>query len=410
MKKILLLFLLALSFTGYSQLRREVLTHIDNTATFIGAGHPYMVKANNGALYAIFVDQAIDVVYKKSTNGGLTWSPAVAVFAGSATAVAVWYDRWSNISADLIHIVYQESGTDDTLYRTINTASSDALSTQTVIFAGASTAGGGHLSVTRSVGGNVYCKTVIDAGAEGGFYRLPNANVPNGAWDAARTVDETIATTDQMILLPDLTAADNQDIIAIFWDGSAEEISRKLYDDSGNSWSETSIATSMTDVAATTAFPNFNASVDLTNSQIILVAWSAADGANADLKCWTITNSAITEKTAVVSNGTDDQGLCAITIDTATEDWYVFYAGKSDGSETWTTSLNIYYKRSTDDGTTWGNETKLTQGTRDTRWISVSPRNTNGNLLGVLFHIVATIPELLFTMPMPFEYGFGSTN
>ena len=30
-------------------------------------------------------------------------------------------------------------------------------------------------------------KLLIDAGAEGGFFRLPNANVPNGAWDAART-------------------------------------------------------------------------------------------------------------------------------------------------------------------------------------------------------------------------------
>jgi len=403
MKKILLFLLLIASLCN-AQLRREVLVHLDNTATFIGAGHPYMVRANNGALYAIYVDVGIDAVYKKSTNNGLTWEPQVAIFAGSVTNIAVWYDRWSGLGTDLIHVVYTESGTDDTLYRTINTASSDALSTQTVIFAGASTAGVGHLSVTRAVGGNVYCKTVIDAGAEGGFYRLPNANVPNGAWDAARTVDETIATSDQMILAPDLTAADNQDIIGIFWDGSAEEISRKLYDDSGNSWSETSIATSMTDLAATTAFPNFNMAVDLTNSQLVLVAWSGTDAANADLRCWKITNSAITEVTNVVLNSTDDQGLCAITIDTVTEDWYVFYAGASNGSETWTTSLNIYYKRSTDDGVTWSAETRLTQANRDIRWLSVPPRNNTG-LLNVMFHIVATAPELLMTMPMPFEYG-----
>ena len=297
---------------------------------------------------------------RKSVDGGKSWSRPTIIFAGTATALSIWYDRWSNISAGLIHVVYQESATDDTLYRTINTESSDALSTQTVIFAGTSTLAGGHLAVTRAVGGNVYCKTVIDAGTEGGFYRLPNANVPNGAWDAARAVDETIASNDAMILLPDLDAVDNQDIMAIFWDTSANEISRKLYDDSGNSWSESSIAGTMVKPAATASFPHFDAVVDIANTQAVMVAWSAVDGANADLRCWTVDAGTISEKTPVVSNGTDDQGLCAITIDTATGYWWVFYGGQSDGSETWNTLVNIYCKVSTDGGTTWGPETPLT--------------------------------------------------
>ena len=278
-----------------------------------GAGSQYLIQPPTGVLYIVYADTGSDVAFRKSTDGGKTWSRPTIIFAGTATAISVWYDRWSNIAAGLIHVVYTESATDDTLYRTINTESSDALSTQTVIFAGASTAAGGHLSVTRAVGGNVYCKTVIDAGAEGGFYRLPNANVPSGAWDAARTVDETIATTDQMILVPDFDAADNQDIMAIFWDASANEISRKLYDDSGNSWSETSIATSMTDVAATASFPHFNIAVDIANTQIILVAWSGVDTANADLRCWTIDSGTITEVTNVVLNNVmQDQQIQAV--------------------------------------------------------------------------------------------------
>lgn len=326
-----------------------------------GAGSQYLIQTPTGVLYIVYADTGSDVAFRKSTDGGKTWSRPTIIFAGTATAISVWYDRWSNIAAGLIHVAYQESATDDTLYRTVNTESSDALSTQTVIFAGATTTAGGHLSVVRAVGGNVYCKTVIDAGAEGGFYRLPNANVPSGAWDAARTVDETIATQDQMILVPDFDAADNQDIMAIFWDASANEISRKLYDDSGNSWSETSIATSMTDVVATASFPHFDIAVDIANTQIILVAWSAVDTANADLRCWTIDSSTITEVTNVVLNSTDDQGLCAITIDTDTGYWWVFYGGKSDGSETWNTLVNIYCKVSTDGGTTWGPETPMTE-------------------------------------------------
>lgn len=345
---------------------------INSFAHFNGGGQQWLIEANNGALYLVFIDDLSDVSFCKSTDGGFDWSPPVTIFAGTATAVAVWYDRWSGIAGDLIHVVYSESATDDTLYRTINTASSDALSTQTVIFAGASTATGGHLAVTRAVGGNVYCKTVIDAGAEGGFFRLPNANVPNGAWDAARTVDETIATTDQMILLPDYTAADTQDIIAMFWDGSANEISRKLYDDSGNSWSETSIAASMNDVAATTIWPQWDVAPDDANNRHILVAWSNADAANADLRCWIVTNSSITEVTNVVLNSTDDQALCAITID-ANGDWIVFYGGKSDGSETFQTAINLYYKVSTDDGTTWGPETLLTTVARDIVFLIAPP-------------------------------------
>lgn len=329
---------------------------------YTGAGVNYIIQTPSGVLYMVFVETSTDVFFKKSVDNGTTWSIATSIFTGTVTNLAVWYDRWSNISAGLIHIAYTDSGTDDTLYRTIDTESSDALSTQTVIFAGTSTAAGGHLSITRAVGGNVYCKTVIDAGAEGGFYRLSAANVPNGAWDAARTVDETIATKDQMILLPDYDAADNQDILAIFWDASANEISRKLYDDSANSWSETSISASMTELDTATAFANFAVAMDITNTNHVLVAWNANDAANQDLLCWTVDSGAITAKTDVVTNATDDCGLCAISIDLQTGYWWAFYGGKSDGSETWNTAMHIYYKVSKDSGSTWGAETLLDIG------------------------------------------------
>lgn len=358
--------------------RADVVMHSSPTG-MLGAGVNYIVQASNGSLYMVYSDNGNDVAFSKSTDGGLTWTDGTIVFTGSVVYISVWYDRWSGIAADLIHIAYTESGGGDTLYRTIDTASSDALSTQTTIFAGTSTAAGGHLSITRARGGNVYCKTVIDAGAEGGFFRLPNANVPNGAWDAARTVDEAIATQDQMILVPGF-AADNQDIMAIFWDASADEISRKIYDDSANSWAETSIAASMVDRVATTCWPNFDAAVDLTNSRIIMVAWSNTDVANADLRCWTVTESAITEtSTNVVLNSTDDQAMCGITLDTRdTAHWMVVYAGKSDGSETFATALNLYYKETKDSGATWGPETRLTTITRAINWVAVNPRAVDG--------------------------------
>lgn len=348
-------------------------------AQWNGAGTNYIVQANNGFYYMVFVDVFADVSFRKSSDGQ-NWGPAVlAATAGTTSQLAVWYDRWSNIAADYICFAFSDSGNDDIHFRTINTASSDALSTQTIIFGGTSTAAGGHMSICRSVGGNTYVKGVIDAGAEGGFYRLPVANFPNGAWDAARTADEAIATKDQMILLPDFDAADTQDIMAIFWDASADEISRKLYDDSGNSWAEASIATTMVELDTATAFANFAVAPDIANTRHVLVAWSATDAANADLRCWTVDAGAISEVTNVVLNSTDDQGLCAIGIDTATGYWHVFYAGASGGSETWNTAVNIYTKVSIDGGTTWGPETKMTAATTDTatlRHLYTCPRFT----------------------------------
>lgn len=367
---------------------------VTGTLPFEGAGTQYLIHANNGAVYLVWIDNGSDVAFKKSFDNGLTWSTSTSIFVGTTTALSIWYDRWSGLSTDLIHCAYTESVTDDTLYRTIDTASSDALSTQTVIFAGTDTAAGGHLSITRAVGGNVYCKTCIDAGAEGGFFRLPNANVPNGAWDAARTVNEALATQDQMILLPNLTAADNQDIMAIFWDASADEISRQLYDDSGNSWGETLIAGTMVDRVATNDFPNFAATVDLTNSQILLTAWSTTDASGADLRYWKITDSSITEMTEVVLNSTDDQGMCGVAIDTADANHVVvFYGGKSDGSETYNTDMNIYFKETRDGGTTWGSETRATDANsvndvivRRYRQIIPCPRTSGRNLYTVAMH------------------------
>lgn len=378
---------------------------ISNTAGLIqfnGGGTNYIVQTPSGVIYMIYIESGSDVHFKKSSDGGMTWSNSTSVFAGTATALAIWYDRWSNISAGLIHMAYVESVTDDVMYRTINTESSDALSTQTILFAGASTATGGCLSIVRAVGGNVYCRVTIDAAAEGGFYRLPTANVPNGAWDAARTIDETMATTDQIILQPDFDAADTQDIMAIFWDASADEISRKLYDDSANTWGETSIAGTMVDQVATTAFPHFACAPDISGTKSVLVAWSAIDAANADLRCWTVDSGTITEVTNVVQNGTDDQGLAGICIDTTTGYWHVFYAGKSDGSETFLTSVNIYTKVSMDSGSTWGPETKLTNLARDITWLTTAPRWAGAfGLPPVAYHNDVTIDELYVNVPLP---------
>jgi hypothetical protein len=346
--------------------RADIIASSGAASDFNGGGSKYLVKANNGAWY-LFSSQT----YRKSTDGGLTWGRHVTYVSGTFIACAVWYDRWSGISGDLIHVAMIESGADDVVYRSIDTASSDALGTQTTIFAGASTAANGGISITRTRGGNLLCVYNIDGGTEEGCARSTDVGA---TWGAVTSPTEA-AANDKFVLLPGW-AADNQDAMLIFHDHSANELSRKLYDDSANTWAETSISTGITHPAVTTTFPHVAATVDIDNSQNIVIAWNGVDTANADLKCWTVTESAITACTDVVANGTDDQGLAAIGIDESTGYWWAAYCGKSDGSQTWSSSTKIYCKVSQDGGTTWGAEDERSQVNAEHLGLWCAPRFT----------------------------------
>lgn len=399
-------------------IQHTFLVQVATGAQFNGAGTNYIVETPDGVIYVFYIDLNLDPAYKKSKDGGKTWSESVQISAQSATQLSIWYDRWSGLATDLVHVVFTTSATGtgttagDIAYRSLNVANNaDTLSTLTIPFAGNSTAAGGALSVTRARGGNIYVLGCIDAGAESIFAR----STDTGATWASRLTATEAATQDQWILVPGW-AADTQDIMCFFWDASANEISRKLHDDSANTWAETSIATGMADLVATTAFPNFAAAVDLANSQNLLVAWSAIDTLNADLRCWKITESAITETTNVVLNSVDDQGLCAIAINSGSQDWYVYYSGKSDGSETWLTAVDVYYKISTDDGATWGSETRLTSASvhaqdsvlpvtgTDMRWLCTTPYYSKYKHIVSYYDNRPTSRELRITDDWP-EYG-----
>lgn len=347
--------------------------------TWATAGYGvYPIQVDNGDWYQVFFDGGQDVYYRKSTDG-VSYGQSIAVFTGAAVGLAVWFDGWSGLTGGLIHIAYQETATDDVLYRTIATESSDTLSTQTVIMAGSAQAGGGSISITRARGGNVYVATQNGSQNEGGFFKLLNANVPAGAWEAALTTVYEASADDQVILMPGF-GADNQDVIGIYMDASANELSSKFYDDSGNSWSTIAerVFQAHTNIATVTSNAHYAAAPDLANSQIIVVGWTAIDTVNADLLAWAVDESADTALTDVVTNSTDDQGFAAIAIDTMTGDFHVGYGGKSDGSETYSTGLNFYSKTSTDDGSTWGAETQFSIfGSADTRALFASPNFTD---------------------------------
>lgn len=337
-----------------------------------GGGSTYIVQKNGttNTFYIIFADPSADVSYIKSTDGGFTWSAPVNIYTGTVVAIANWYDRWSGRNSDKIRIAYTAS--DHIIrYRDLDIAT-DTLGTETTVFTGVSTASNGGLSIVTGRDGRLVVAGSIDAGAEDGAW----SSVDDGAtWGDTIADPSEGGSADQYYLLPGWNA-DTSDIMLIFVDASANGLSVKRYDDSGNSWSESAIVAdgSFVDLSPGNNYPHVACAVDLANSRNVIIAWNAVDAANQDLTAFVIDDTNVTALTNVVTNATDDCGLCALAIDTGSNIWYAFYGGNTDGSETFSTAIKIYYKTSSDAGTTWGDQTALSAFTRSTQWLTSTPR------------------------------------
>ena len=336
-----------------------------------GCHSAYMVYTAD-AVYAFFISGAdTGIQWVKSTDDKISWSDPVAVNAtATVQGFSIWFDQWTEGNAGtVIHIAYFETSADDVWYRALDTAT-DTLGTDTLIVAQTSTGVVANtcIAIARARGGNLLVMFDIDGGTETGTYRSVDAGAN---WTIRSNVGGTEGA-DYYTLWPGY-AANDQDFLCLFWDRSASEISRKMYADTGDAWTEDSIVGSMTALASSTAAPHFSATIDHAANKIYMIAWNARDTANADLRFFTVDDSSDSEGTPVVSNGTDDQTLCALARDTATGDLYAYYGGASDGSENVGVAINIYYKVSTDNGATWGAETQLTVTARDFTMLYTSP-------------------------------------
>jgi hypothetical protein len=328
------------------------------TLTYVGGldngGYtsPSQVVEYAGSRYVFNLNSSSDLVYRKSTDRGRSWAAPVLIHSASLVRISIWFDRWTpGNSGTIVHIWDIDTTTDDVFYFSL------ALSTDTLgnagvgvtVFNGVSATTDTQLSGAKSRGGNLLVAFNIDGGTELGTYRSTDAGA---TWGARADANEV--AIDFYLMFPG-NAADNQDMELVYWDVSANEISLKSYDDSANSWSETSISTGMTSVAQTTSYSQMAGAVRASDGHILLAAWSQPDNAASDLRAWDINGSgSITAKTDVVTNS-DDCVLALVSI-SPTGTVFCTYAGKSGGSETAYTALGIYQKASTDGMASWGTE------------------------------------------------------
>jgi hypothetical protein len=320
--------------------------------------------------YCFFNDSDSDFFYTKTEDGGQSWETPVEIDTDttiSCVAFDVWYDQWTpGNSGSLIHIVWVETGDDDPQYRNLDT-SDDSFGSQVTIVAGGSAAGGvgTQLQVTIAIGGNLYFGGSIDSGTERFFYRSTNGGT---SWGSRAELIES--SGDTALMFPAANTGDNEDIVACYYDLNVDELTLKWYDDSANSWTESSLVQSFNpDNTDLLGHGMYSATIRHSDGHILLTAVTETDTATSDHVVFdlnrTSTAFSILEKTKITEN-IDDHTHPAIFIDQSTDDIYVAYNGARDGSQSWQLTTNVYYVKSTDDGDTWSSgDTAYREGSAD---------------------------------------------
>jgi len=334
--------------------------------------------------YIFYIDNGSDFVYKKTTDSGQTWDTTPTdIRSGAVLRYAIWFDKWTNgDSGELIHIFFVDTADDDITYVTLDT-SDDTLSSDTVVNSGvgvsADTTYGrvyGDLAAVKARGGNMYVGGWIDNDGEHFFYKSTSA--PYSSWSSiadpceGNQVDRIIACCGG--------ETDSNDFLLFYADVSALEVTVKTYDQSGDSWSESS---KIGDLSA------FNVSmwdaVDRHSDNHVILVHHETSGASLTpdppIKCVDVTNGTTwTTKTDVFASDFI-YGMVGVLINQQNDDIYVAYSDNQSLGD-------IYYKKSDDGGSTWGTATQLSVTADDHRhiWGGTSVDDNGGRFMPCWFN------------------------
>ena len=346
----------------------------DVVVDLLGYGNLYHAALRGGVFwtspligYAVYINAYQDLKYQKTTDGGATWDGAVNIKSGTLQSSDSWADwQVAGDAGTKIHIVYVDTATNDVRYVYVDT-SDDSIGGDDQIEAcqGSGTMYASpkrdytYVSITKTRGGNIAVALRYRDSLGAWFYSFytsPDA----AAWTSEASPWE--AASDYILLFPG-NETDNQDLWATFWDRSANEISIKTYDDSGDSWSEQLISANM----FADEYVQMDGQIRLSDGHLIFAAWSQFDNAASDLMTWDINGAtSITAKTNVITD-TVEYFLVSVLINQINDDVYVAYVGGTAAESL----VSVVYKKSVDGGANWGIETAMQADAEDDeKWIS----------------------------------------
>lgn len=322
-----------------------------------------VVAPVTGVAYAFSVTADNDLQYHKLSSG--SFASPVDVNTATVVKFGIWYDKWTrNHTGDRVALAFTESGADDVLFNALDLAD-DTLDGETTIFAGATSLGVSHpdsgkLGIVRAEGGNLYCYADIDGGTEKGFFRSTN----NGVTWTSRNAGFYEVTTDRMVLVPG-SDADLNDVWMVYFDESAGELTLKVYDNSADSWSESAaILTSLNTSIHAELFP-LDAVQRHSDGHVIAVVREHVFSADSDLIVVDITSKTTFSTLAPVKTSIQKWLNPRVFINQQNDDIYVGYMGDDDETDAIFATMGVYYKKSTNGGTSWGSQIAMSVNAED---------------------------------------------
>lgn len=316
--------------------------------------------------YTFYRDSSGNCVYKKTTNGGVTWGSPVTIDSVNSTdciQVVVWYDRWTpNDTGNYIHVLTKDNGADDLYYTRLDT-SNDSASTTISIANGATYSSASSIPfISKSTNGKLYVAVSDDISL---FVRCDavNSNCTNASnWSNVPSNPLGTDNDDEIAILP----LENGDIMVIRFDDTNLRFLSNIFTDTTSTWSGW---VTIDDCGGTcpdnaTYEAQWGVVQDPKTYKIYLgyITDNSTLGSNDDARSavysngvWTLTSNVITDSCSS-GTGCNDRGLtnAKVALDENTGDIYYFYTAATTPSNTAT--MNIYWKKSTDGMRTWSNE------------------------------------------------------
>jgi len=394
---------------------------IDGTiSTSTARGMRSVVFTTSDKGYFFYIDSGGTFVYSKTTDGGATWGAAVTInSATTQIAFDVWYDQWTpGDSGQLIHCWYFDVTNDKVFWRSLDTAS-DTLGTERTAFTGVSAiaAVNAYISGTKTTTGYLYVAANIDSSQENYFGRSTDGGT---TWSASLSATFTGNNPNRCILFPASGTGDGNDIWAIFWASTTPAVIMQMWDSSAAAavLSTSMFTTSAVGTDLTWQNP-WSGSIRKSDGALIGVICTERDTVTADMRVFQVTGPIVASSQTNITQLTnittdiDDNYHPAVFIDQNTNNIYVAYNGKRDGSEVLGTTTKIYYTKSTDGGSTWSSgDTAYQEGATSADvqvWTPISgPRFFVGWRVGTTLignavngvKVEQALPELITTQPM----------
>lgn len=339
-----------LSITGI------VSTTLDTRSVLFG---PYWSDEDTAVV--IYLDAGNDLNMARTINAGASWA-ITEIETGTAVVGSAWYDgETTNDTGTLLHVVWADSGASEIQY--VNIDVSDGTVSSIVLiddsYTISSTPQSNRAAITKTLNGNL----LVGHGttSENHVFR----STDDGAtWTSRTAVTEGTTSYDYIMFFPADTG-DDADAACIYWDRSTNVLSVKMYDDSANTWTETTIQTGMVD---DTFHMNFDAVLRHSDGHIFLAAHSDDDQSTDDIRTYDLTVDSIASPTVTVLPSTGwviqnipESAQVALIINQQNDDLYCAYLKGG----TWVATVNVYYKISTDNSVSWGSEQSFGENADD---------------------------------------------